>query len=266
MGQASENGKPKLTVKSIQQMKGKEKIVAITAYDALWARMVDPYVDLVLVGDSVGNTMLGYEDTVSVTLDVMKHHAAAAARAQPQSLLVVDLPFSLAYQSMDLLLDSCRQLMQIQGVQAIKIEVGDESLFQKIRTLIKAGIPILGHIGLLPQNINALGNYRSYGNRESGKKRLIDWALALQDAGCFCVLGEAIKAHTAAEITQALNVPFIGIGCGAECDGQILVITDVLGMSEYIPGFATVFADLKAPIKKGMEDYSDAVKAGKFPN
>jgi 3-methyl-2-oxobutanoate hydroxymethyltransferase len=255
----------KVTVKTIKQLKGVRPIVAITAYDAIFTRFVDPYVDLILIGDSVGNTFLGFEDTVAVTLDMMVHHSAAVCRAKPKSLIVADLPFSLAYESMDSLLRSCRRLVQEGGVHAIKIEVGHESLFPKIETLIAAGIPIMGHIGLLPQNIHALGSYRSYGNRESGKRRLLDWALQLQGIGCFSILGEAIRAETATEITEALTVPFIGIGCGNSCDGQILVLSDILGMSENTPSFAKIFAQVGTQITKGITKYADEVKSRTFP-
>lgn len=261
-----QDSKPqKVTVKTIKRLKGVRPIVATTAYDAIFTRFVDPCVDLILVGDSVGDTFLGYQTTVPVTLDTIVHHAAAVNRANPQSLIVGDLPFSLAYESIDSLLASCRRLMQEGGVQAIKIEVGHESLFPKIETLVAAGIPVMGHIGLLPQSINALGSYRSYGNRESGKRRLIDWALQLQNVGCFSVLGEAIKAETSAEISQTLAVPFIGIGCGNRCDGQILVISDILGMSESIPSFAKVFANIGEQIREGVSQYASEVKAGTFP-
>jgi 3-methyl-2-oxobutanoate hydroxymethyltransferase len=265
MSYLHEPNAPRMTVKSVKQLKGIRPIVALTAYDTLFARLVGPSVDILLVGDSVGNTFLGYEDTVPVTIDTMIHHTAAVSRAGVSALLVADLPFTLAYESFDLLLGSCRRLVQEGGAQAIKIEVGHEELFPKIEKLIAAGIPIMGHIGLLPQNINALGSYRSYGNRETGRRRLLDWALQLQSCGCFAVLGEMIKPECARELSETLQVPFIGIGCGSHCDGQILVITDVLGMSPKVPGFAKVFAEVGKAVQDGAAAYAKAVTEREFP-
>jgi 3-methyl-2-oxobutanoate hydroxymethyltransferase len=265
MSHLSENSPAKATVKSIKKLKGVRPIVAITAYDAIFARYADPHVDMILVGDSVGNTMLGHNDTVAVTLDIMVHHSAAVARTNPTSMLVADIPFSLAYESTDKLISTARRLMQEGGVQAVKIEVGHESLFHKIEVLVAAGIPVIGHIGLLPQNIHALGSYRSYGNRETGKRRLTDWALQLQNAGCFCVLGEMIKAESAAEIAQALQVPFIGIGCGNQCDGQIIVIYDILGLSDPAPSFSKEFAQVGKQMDSAIETYANAVIGRQFP-
>lgn len=265
MGYLQSSNRPNVNVKTIKKLKGERPIVAITAYDALFARLVDPYVDLILIGDSVGNTHLGFEDTTPVTLDMMVHHTAAVSRAKPSAFVLADVPFSLAYESEDKLLETGRRLIQEGGAQGIKIEVGHESLFPKVEKLVAAGIPVMGHIGLLPQNIHALGSYRSYGNRETGKRRLIDWALQLQGVGCFSVLGEMIKAETSEEIAQALQVPFIGIGCGPHCDGQIIVLPDILGMSEGLPSFAKVFAEVGKAIQFGIEGYAKAVIDGSFP-
>jgi len=265
MGYLQDSNRSKVNVKTIKKLKGLRPIVALTAYDALFTRLVDPYVDIILVGDSVGNTFLGLEDTTAVTLDMMVHHTAAVCRAKPSAMVVADVPFSLAYESEDKLIATGRRLMQEGGAQAIKIEVGHESLFSKVEMLVAAGIPVMGHIGLLPQNIHALGSYRSYGNRETGKRRLIDWALQLQGVGCFSVLGEMIKPETSAEITQALQVPFIGIGCGNQCDGQIIVLSDILHLGGEAPSFAKVFADIGQLIQSGVSAYADAVKDGSFP-
>jgi 3-methyl-2-oxobutanoate hydroxymethyltransferase len=265
MAYLNDPDRTQVTVKTLKKLKGVRPIVALTAYDALFARLVDPYVDMILVGDSVGNTLLGFEDTTAVTLDMMVHHTAAVSRAKPKAMVVADVPFSLAYESEDLLLGTARRLMQEGGAQAIKIEVGHASLFGKIEMLVAAGIPVVGHIGLLPQNIHALGSYRSYGNRETGKRRLIDWALQLQGAGCFCVLGEMIHAVSAAEIRDALQVPFIGIGCGPDCDGQILVLSDVIGMQDQAPSFAKAFVEAGKLIRSGIEAYAEAVKSRQFP-
>jgi len=265
MGYLQDSNRSKVNVKTIKKLKGVRPIVALTAYDALFTRLVDPYVDLILVGDSVGNTFLGFEDTTAVTLEMMIHHSSAVSRTKPTAMVVADIPFSLAYESENRLITTARRLMQEGGAQAVKIEVGHESLFRKVEMLVAAGIPVMGHIGLLPQNIHALGSYRSYGNRETGKRRLLDWALQLQGVGCFSVLGEMIKPETATEVTQALQVPFIGIGCGPECDGQIIVLSDILAMGGEAPSFAKVFAEVGKLIQSGVSGYAEAVRNGSFP-
>ena len=260
-----DNDRRTATVKTIQQLKGKRPIVAITAYDAAIARLVDPYVDWILVGDSVGNNQLGFSDTVPVTLDMMVHHTAAVSRADPKSLVVADVPFGLAYRSLDVLLDGCCRLVQEGGARAVKIEVGSDAVIDKIRVLVEAGIPVVGHIGLLPQTVQVLGGYRSFGKHEQGRMRLLDWARKLEQVGCFMVLGEMVAPGAALAITEALEVPFIGIGSGSGCDGQILVINDVLGLNERVPGFVKRYGDLAGEIRKAVNSYAEDVRSGRFP-
>ncbi len=260
-----DNDRRMVTVKTIQQLKGKRPIVAVTAYDAAVARLVDPFVDWILVGDSVGNNQLGFSDTVPVTLDMMVHHTAAVCRAGPKSLVVSDVPFALAYRDLDVLLDGCCRLLQEGGARAVKIEVGSEAVIDKIKVLVEAGIPVVGHIGLLPQTVQVLGGYRSFGKHEQGRMRLLDWAKKLEQAGCFSVLGEMVAPAAALAIKEALEVPFIGIGCGAGCDGQILVINDILGLNEQVPGFVKRYGDLAGEIRKAVGSYADDVRAGRFP-
>lgn len=260
-----DNDRRTATVKTIQQLKGKRPIVAITAYDTAIARLVDPYVDWILVGDSVGNNQLGFSDTVPVTLDMMVHHTAAVSRADPKSLVVADVPFGLAYRSLDVLLDGCCRLVQEGGARAVKIEVGSDAVIDKIRVLVEAGIPVVGHIGLLPQTVQVLGGYRSFGKHEQGRMRLLDWARKLEQAGCFMVLGEMVAPGAALAITEALEVPFIGIGSGSGCDGQILVINDVLGLNEQVPGFVKRYGDLAGEIRRAVNSYAEDVRSGRFP-
>lgn len=260
-----DNDRRTATVKTIQQLKGKRPIVAITAYDTAIARLVDPYVDWILVGDSVGNNQLGFSDTVPVTLDMMVHHTAAVSRADPKSLVVADVPFGLAYRNLDVLLDGCCRLVQEGGARAVKIEVGSDAVIDKIRVLVEAGIPVVGHIGLLPQTVQVLGGYRSFGKHEQGRMRLLDWARKLEQAGCFMVLGEMVAPGAALAITEALEVPFIGIGSGSGCDGQILVINDVLGLNEQVPGFVKRYGDLAGEIRRSVNSYAEDVRSGRFP-
>ena len=227
----------KKTTKTILKKKGVEKIAMITAYDAMFAKLADSAdVDIILVGDSVGNTVLGYDSTIPVTIDMMVHHTSAVARAKPNALILADLPFACAHYSFDKLLDTCKRLVQEGGADAIKIEGGVE-IADKIAKLTRAGIAVMGHIGLEPQQVLKLGGYRKFGKSEDEKKRIIDDAKALEQAGVFTVLMEMTDADCASEITKLLNVPTIGIGSGSGCDGQVLVCTDILGLTENPPSF-----------------------------
>jgi 3-methyl-2-oxobutanoate hydroxymethyltransferase len=254
------------TVKSIRALKGERRIVALTAYDALFARWIDQAgVDLILVGDSVGTTYLGYPSTVPVTLEDIIHHTRAVVRSQPKALVVADLPFPYGRYSRDRLLEASARLLSEGGASAIKIET-DASAAPEIKLLVDAGIPVIGHIGLLPQRYNAIGGYRRYGAKASEAETLLQDAAALEAAGCFCLLGEMIEASTAARITAQSKVPFIGIGCGKDCDGQILVSTDLLGLNPTPPpSFVKVYADLASQVSSAVAAYADDVREGKFP-
>ncbi len=241
--------------------------MAVTAYDTTMARYADDAgVDLILVGDSVGTTQLGFETTVPVTLDMMVHHTAAVSRAQPQALIVADVPFGVAHEDFSQLLNACRQLMQEGGAQAVKIE-GGASMAPKVERLILAGIPVLAHIGLLPQNFHQLGGYRKFGRSEAEKVALLDDALALEKAGCFAVLCEMVDGTVAGAIANELQVPLIGIGSGPHCDGQILVCNDLLGFNAgYVPTFVKQYAQLGAAAQQAFADYAAEVRNGKFPS
>ena len=201
-------------------------------------------VDLILVGDSVGTTQLGFETTIPVTLEMMLHHTAAVARAKPQALVVADIPFAVAHGEFKDLLEACRRLMQIAGAEAVKIE-GGASMAPTIERLTNAGIPVLAHIGLLPQQFHQLGGYRKFGRSEAEKLILVADALALEKAGCFAVLCEMVDGPVASTIAQELALPLIGIGSGSHCDGQILVTNDLLGMTAgHVPSFVKQYSDL----------------------
>ncbi len=256
----------KITTQTIRQSKGQRRLVCVTAYDVIIATLADRAgVDLILVGDSVGTTYLGFETTIPVTMDMMVHHTAAAARAKPQALLVADLPFAEGRHTIDRLLDSAARLLQEGGAEAVKIE-GGSNLSASVARLVQAGIPILGHIGLQPQRYFALGGYRKFGKGESEREKILQDAKALEEAGVFAIIGEMIQPDLAAQLTQSLSVPFIGIGCGPHCDGQILVSTDLLGMNlGRYPGFVKKYAELGASIASAFGDFAREVREGQFP-
>jgi 3-methyl-2-oxobutanoate hydroxymethyltransferase len=256
----------KTTTLTLRKLKGQRPIVAATAYDAITARYAAAAgVDLILVGDSVGNTLLGFDSTIPVTLDMMVHHTAAVARAKPEALLVADVPFVEAHFDFKQVLESCRRLMQEAGAEAVKIE-GGAGLAGKIARIVAAGVPVMGHIGLQPQQLRNLGRYRKFGTKPAEAEQLLADALALERAGVFAIVAELIEPILARTIAETLKVPLIGIGAGVDCDGQILVCTDLLGMApEAMPGFAHAFAAVGDEMKKGFAAYVMAVRARKFP-
>ena len=256
-----------ITTQTISRLKGERPIVAVTAYDAVMAGYADAAgVDLILVGDSVGTTQLGFDSTVPVTLEMMVHHTAAVCRAKPRALVVADIPFTIAHGDFSTLLGACARLMQEAGAQAVKIE-GDATMAPTIERLTRAGIPVLGHIGLLPQNVHQLGGYRKFGRDAAEKARLLEDALAFEGANCFAVLCEMTDAPTAGAIAAKLKVPLIGIGSGVECDGQILVSNDMLGLNAgYVPSFVKQYAALGEDMRSAFAAYADDVRNRKFPS
>ena len=256
----------KTTPHTLRKLKGQRPIVAVTAYDALTAHYADQAgVDLILVGDSVGNTILGLSTTVPVTLDMIAHHAAAVVRAQPSALVVADVPFGEAHYEFRRLLRSCQRLMQQAGVDAVKIE-GGAALAPKIARLVEAGVPGGGHIGVQPQQVKRLGRYKKFGVTTTEADDLVRDAQALERAGCFSVVLELVEPSAAAAVTAAVSVPTIGIGAGAGVDGQVLVCTDLLGLTVgEAPSFAPKFADAGAAYRDGFAAYVDAVRTRRFP-
>ena len=257
----------KNTVRTFQMAKEKgEKLTMLTAYDYSTAKLMDEAgINSILVGDSLGNVILGYEDTVSVTMEDMIHHGAAVARGTTNTMVVVDMPF-MSYQTSvyDALVNAGR-LMKEGRANAVKLE-GGASVCEQIKAITDAGIPVMAHLGLTPQSINAFGGNRVQGKSEEAAKQLIADALAVQEAGAFAVVLECIPAKLAAIITKKLSIPTIGIGAGNECDGQILVYQDMLGMfSDYIPKFAKKFADVGTMMKTAFADYIKEVSEGSYP-
>lgn len=222
-------------------------------------------VDVILVGDSVGNTALGMGSTVPVTLDIIAHHTAAVTRSSPKALVAADVPFAEAHFDFGDVLRSCQRLIQEAGADAVKIE-GGVSLAPTVSRLVDAGVPVWGHTGLMPQQVKQLGRYKKFGLNAKETDQLIADAKALEEAGCFALLLEMVKPDAAAAVTQAVDIPVVGIGAGTACDGQILVFTDVLGLTPgYVPGFVEKFADTGSVWKDGLAAYRAAVQDGSFP-
>jgi 3-methyl-2-oxobutanoate hydroxymethyltransferase len=255
----------KMTTQTLRALKGQRPIVCVTAYDTTTARCADEAgVDLILVGDSVGNNVLGFASTVPVTLDMMVHHAAAVARAHPRALLVADLPYGDAHIEPGDVVKACRRLIQEGGAEAVKIE-GGASIAPLIERLVQAGIPIMGHIGLQPQQVNVLGGYRRFGQRVPEADALRADVEALELAGVFAIVAEMMDVKLAAELTRLAHTPIIGIGSGPDCDGQILVANDVLGLNERMPSFAKPYAKLREATKAAFAEYAAEVRERKFP-
>jgi 3-methyl-2-oxobutanoate hydroxymethyltransferase len=255
------------TVLDLQRMKaGNQKIAMVTAYDYTMARVVDAAgVDMVLVGDSLGMVIQGMPDTLSVTLDDMVYHGRCVARGLKTAHLVVDLPFMSYQVSADQALTSAGRLVQEARAQSVKLEGGERSA-PAIQRIVEAGIPVVGHVGLTPQSVNAFGGFRVQGRGDEGAAQLMADALAVQEAGAFCVVLEMVPAELAAEVTAALHIPTIGIGAGADCDGQVLVCNDLLGFdTSFKPRFVKRFAELQDPMTEAVAAYVAEVRAGTFP-
>jgi 3-methyl-2-oxobutanoate hydroxymethyltransferase len=257
----------KVTAPGLRARKGRDPIVAITAYDYPSARLVDEAgVDLILVGDSAANVVLGYDSTIPVTLDEMVILARAVRRGAKKALVVGDLPFGTYHESIEQALRSAIRFVKEGGVEAVKLE-GGRSRVETVRRLVDAEIPVLGHIGLTPQSVHKLGGYKVQGKTVDAAKQLVDDALALEDAGVFGVVLEAMPAEVARVVTRKLSIPTIGIGAGSHCDGQILVYTDVLGLSfGHIPKFVRRYADVGSVVSDAVSRYAADVRSGAFPN
>ena len=246
----------KPTVRYLAELKGKRTIVGLTAYDAIMGKLIsDAGVDFILVGDSVGTTLLGYDTTIPVTIDDMVRHTSAVRRSEPRCLLVADLPFGEASMSFDRLLESCRRLMQEGGADAVKVE-GGRDLADDIEKLVATGIPVLGHIGLLPQTVKAIGGYRKFGAERDEAESLYTDAISLEEAGCFAIIAEMIESKVATELANQISPPLIGIGSGPNCDGQILVTQDLLGLTlKGIPSFVSPYANLARDASAALTRY-----------
>ncbi len=258
---------PRNTALDLLSMKAdSKKIAMVPAYDYTMARIADTAgVDMVLVGDSLGMVIQGREDTLGVTLEDMIYHGRCVARGLRSAHLTVDMPFMSYQVSPAQALESAGRLVKEGQAQSIKLEGGERSA-PAISLIVEAGIPVVAHVGLTPQSVNAMGGFRVQGRSEEGADQLMADALAVQAAGAFCVVLEMVPAELAAEITGALDIPTIGIGAGQHCDGQVLVCNDLLGMdTSFTPRFLKRYAELEGPMQKAFEDYVREVRDGSFP-
>ncbi|TVQ21263.1 MAG: 3-methyl-2-oxobutanoate hydroxymethyltransferase [Leptolyngbya sp. DLM2.Bin15] len=251
--------------KLIQYKQQGRRITVLTAADYLFAQIMDQAgVDVVLVGDSLAMVTLGYDTTLPVTLEEMLHHAKAVRRGVKQALLIVDLPF-LSYQvSLSQAIESAGRILKETGAGGVKLEGGYPAIIDTVAALVQTGMPVLGHIGLTPQAVRRLG-YRQQGTTPEAGEQLLAEAIALEQAGAFAIVLEHIPDHVAATISQKLSIPTIGIGAGPDCDGQVLVTADLLGLSDWRPPFAKAYANLRETVQGAVEDFCRDIREGQFP-
>jgi 3-methyl-2-oxobutanoate hydroxymethyltransferase len=255
-----------ITVPAVRARKGGEPLVMVTAYDAPGARIADEGgVDLILVGDSLAMVVLGYDDTLQVTVEDMAHHTAAVARTKPRALVVADLPWLSYHVSVDDTVRNAATLIRA-GAQSVKLEGGSKRV-DMVRALVDAEIPVMGHIGLTPQSVHAMGGFKVQGKDVDAAQALVADAQALADAGCFAIVLEGVPDAVARMVTEAVAVPTIGIGAGRWCDGQVLVMHDLLGIEDRVlPKFVRRYASLKADAVAAVAAYADDVRTGAFPS
>ena len=257
----------KNTVVTIQQAKESgEKVTMLTAYDYSMARLIDEAgINMILVGDSLGMVMLGYEDTLSVTMEDMIHHTAAVSRGANNALVVADMPFMSYQTSVYDAVCNAGRLIKEGRAQAVKLEGGQE-FTEHIRAITKASVPVVAHLGLTPQSLNAFGGFKVQGKSEEAARKLVEDARAVEEAGAVAVVLECVPAKLAGLVTKQLHIPTIGIGAGADCDGQVLVYQDMLAMfGGFKPKFVKQFAEVGTMMKEAFAKYSEEVKSGVFP-
>jgi 3-methyl-2-oxobutanoate hydroxymethyltransferase len=256
----------KMTAPAVRARKGGDPLVMVTAYDAPGARMADEAgVDLILVGDSVAMVVLGYDDTLQVTTDDLAHHTAAVARAKPRPMVVADLPWLSYHVSVDDTVRNAATLVRA-GAQAVKLEGGSKRV-PMVEAIVNAEIPVMGHIGLTPQSVHAMGGFKVQGKQRDAAQTLVDDALALEAAGVFSIVLEGVPDAVGRMVTEAVGVPTIGIGAGPWCDGQVLVFHDLLGIEDRVlPKFVRRYASLKADAVAAIAAYADDVRTRRFPS
>jgi 3-methyl-2-oxobutanoate hydroxymethyltransferase len=255
-----------VTAPAVRARKGGDPLVMVTAYDAPGARIVDEAgADIILVGDSLAMVVLGYDDTLQVTVDDMAHHVAAVARTRPRALVVADLPWMSYHLSTEDTVRNAAVLVRA-GAQAVKLEGGRKRV-SAVHAILDAEIPVMGHVGLTPQSIHAMGGFRVQGKEVDSAAALVDDAEALAAAGCFAIVLEGVPDAVARLVTEAVPVPTIGIGAGRWCDGQVLVLHDLLGLEDRVlPKFVRRYADLKADAVAAVSEFGADVRAGRFPS
>ncbi|HEV2160564.1 3-methyl-2-oxobutanoate hydroxymethyltransferase [Bradyrhizobium sp.] len=265
MSHTSEATVERVTLPMLQRWKEEgRRLVMTTAYDAVTARIADPIVDMILVGDSVGNVCLGFDNTLPVSMAMMNHHVEAVARTKPRALLVADMPFLSFHLSPEDTIRNAGGFLQ-RGADAVKLEGGAKRV-KMIRALVDCEIPVVGHLGLTPQSVNAMGGFKVQGRKAGDALLLLDDAHRLQEAGCFALVLEGIPAELAARATETLTIPTIGIGAGPGCSGQVLVFHDVLGLSEgHRPKFVRTYADGFWVLQEALSRWVADVRNGTFP-
>jgi len=257
----------RVTINQIKEMKEKgEKITMLTAYDYSTAKIVDEVgIPLILVGDSLGMVVLGYESTIPVTIDEMLHHTSAVARGTKQAMVVGDMPFMTYHLSIEQALQNAARFIQEAGAQAVKLE-GGVTVAEKVKRIVECGMPVMGHIGLTPQSIHQFGGHKIQGKTSEAATRLLKDAQALEEAGAFAIVLETVPAPLAALISKRIAIPTIGIGAGIGCDGQVQVINDILGsFTDFIPKHAKQYAKLADTMRSAITEYYNEVKDGSFP-
>lgn len=268
---ASKTGRSErpVTVRDFVERKRKgEKIVVMTAYDALFGRLVDESgVDAILVGDSVGTAIMGYPSTLPVTLDHMIYHASAVRRGVKRALVIIDMPF-LSYQaSIESAVLNCGRAIQETGSGAVKVEGGSPEMLDTVHALVRTGIPVMAHIGFTPQSVNTIGGARVQGREAEGAERLITEAKGLEQAGAFGIVLELVPNAVSERITAAVEIPTIGIGAGAKCDGQVLVLPDVLGLNDtFQPKFLKRYAEMAEEVRTALGRWASDVRSGSYPD
>jgi 3-methyl-2-oxobutanoate hydroxymethyltransferase len=264
----AKNERP-VTVRDFAERKRNgEKIVVMTAYDALFGRLVDESgVDAILVGDSLGTAIMGYPSTLPVTLDHMIYHASAVRRGAKRALIIIDMPF-LSYQaSIESAVLNCGRAIQETGVGAVKVEGGSPEMLDTVHALVRTGIPVMAHIGFTPQSVNTIGGARVQGREQEGAERLMEEAKGLEQAGAFGVVLELVPAAVSARITAAVTIPTIGIGAGPDCDGQVLVLPDVLGLNDtFNPKFLKRYAEMAGEVRTALGAWASDVRSGTYPD
>jgi 3-methyl-2-oxobutanoate hydroxymethyltransferase len=256
----------KITVPAIKDRKGKEKIAMLTAYDYAFSGIIDAAgVDIILVGDSVGNVMLGYPNTLPVTVEEMIHHTKAVTKGARHALVVIDMPFMSYQESIEQARRNAGRMIKESGAECVKLE-GGTRMKDVISALVDIDIPVMGHIGLTPQSVHRMGGYKVQG-KGAAEQMLIEDAKAVEEAGAFSVVMEGIPRDVAKKITEMLTIPTIGIGAGPDCDGQVLVLHDLLGMmGQFRPKFVKTYVNLKESIEKAVKEYIEEVANGTFPD
>jgi 3-methyl-2-oxobutanoate hydroxymethyltransferase len=257
----------RVTPPQLKQWKQQRRAISVlTAWDWAIAQILDQAgVDVILVGDSLAMTVLGYPTTLPLTLDEMLHHTKAVARGVQQALVIGDLPFLTYQESPQQALMSAGRVLKETGAQAVKVEGGYPAMVETVGRLVQAGIPVMGHVGLTPQSVHQLGGYRQQGKTPAAAEQILTEALALEAAGAFALILEHLPAPLGAQISETLTIPTIGIGAGAHCDGQVLVTADLLGLSERQPPFAKAYIDLRQTITHAVQTYCQDVREHHFP-